>query len=308
MKADEQKRITETTGTLEKEYKQVKALIAVMIGVLILAVIMLVLKYYIPVFLLLFAAVILQIFVIRPRSKHYTAACNEKNILLTAGKRIGAESVREKGSDGLTEDLIRKADLLPADNIKSGISFFEGIEGRYRTGKVSAADIVLTETFFMKPDGKGRKHVFQNCGCWTHIELKEEIPYDFRMFHDNAIPAPIQKAFYEEKQDLKLVKASNFGLPKEIYVYTKNDTLPTDKLALRFLDLQKYTPGSVAMSVRGNMVDVYIKDRFLGAAVSLKNAPTEQSLLLDPYPELKWILELTDEIVRSCSGDRSILS
>ncbi|SFG77456.1 hypothetical protein [Oribacterium sp. WCC10] len=311
--------LEETVRELRERHINFKFRAFGLIGILVVAVIAIIVKKYPVSFGLLLAAVAYHLLFFRPFEKQYISDVNESNVLFTIARLLGTNEVMKNGSEQLTKKEIEVAQLVPVLPGQDGVSFYETVQGECRGMKVTVSDVVISEDFRLKDSGtRGKKRVFQNCGCWTHIELPENTRYDFRMFEEDAVPTVMQQKFYEEQNNLKKVPVSEIGLNGNYYLYVgqcrkkehedaednalipamaqKIRMLPPEKFVARFEDIDKYTPGKIAVSVRGNIVDVYIRSRFLAMAVSTSSAPTEQSLTFDPYPELKMILELAENL------------
>ena len=314
--------LTDTVKDLQEQHRNFKFRAFGLIGILIIAVIAIIVKKYYVSFGLLVAAVAYHLFYLRPFEKQYISNVNEANILFTVGRFLGTEEVKNKGTEHLTRKELEEAQLVPVLQREDGVSFYESVHGEYHGMKVTVSDVVISEDFKLKDNGtKGRNRVFQNCGCWTHIELPKDTGFNFRLFEDNAVPTVMQQKFYEEQNNLNKIPSGDVGLAGNYYLYvgscdkavgdtdkdnavnenntieaeaaqTKSEKMPPEKFIVRYEDLDKYTPGNTAVSVRGNVMDVYIRSRFLAMAVSTSAAPTEKSITFDPYPELKMILEL----------------
>lgn len=278
----------------QEQYKVCRRGALIMVGLLIAGIVFLLMHQYCFTYIALAVAVLFHLCFLRKKQKEYVQAVNESNILLTVGRRIGAERVERKEDKESAANIVEEAQLIPVDEKSHSVSFFNSIQGEYRDMKIAVSDAVVMEPYAF--GRKNKKRYVDNCGCWTHIELKEETSYDFRLFEENALPAMIQQPFYDDPKQHNLRKrmAMSVGLSADCYFYTATDFIPGDRFFLRFQDLKRYTPGGVAISVRGKTIDVYIRNRVLARAVSMREQPTQESLCFDPYPELKWILELAD--------------
>ncbi len=283
-------------------YQKIKLFGAAILGLLLLAVLAVALRRSIFAFPLTGAAVLVHLFGFRRASKVYTAELNRDNILFTTARTIGATELEPESGAGITTKTLQNAQMIPfEEDKKSQPGIYNGITGQAGDKKVTVCDVVLPETFSLRE--RGKKRVFQNCGSWIHVELGDadkDRAYNFRILHDGVIPTPIQQAFFGNKRSLEKVLASKLGLSADYYVFRGTQEgdpeakLPTEKFAHRFADLQNYTTGETAVSVRGNVMDVFIRNRFLAMPVSVKEKPDEKWLTFDPLPELAKVLELAD--------------
>ena len=111
-------------------------------------------------------------------------------------------------------------------------------------------------------------------------------------------PAEFQTDFYKKQQLEEVARPE--GIPSSMHIYTADQDakLPSGAFLQKLRAFSEYTPGKISMSIRGDMMDVYIRNRFLSAGFSVREAVTKQELTRDPYPELHHILELVSFLNR----------
>ena len=83
-----------------------------------------------------------------------------------------------------------------------------------------------------------------------------------------------------------------------LYTADQEAKLPSGAFLQKLRSFTDYTPGKVAVSIRDDVLDVYIRNRFLSAGFSVREALTKQELIRDPYPELQHVLELVSFLIR----------
>lgn len=238
-------------------------------------------------------AVAYQLFWLRRKQNRFTAEVSRANVLLTVGRRLGADTLQEKSGGMLTEQDITAAELLPHDAGSGGCMLRQGISGTLGGLPAAVCDATLGETFHLVKNGKRRVHF--NTGCWVRITLPADTGADWRLLHKDALPTPIRLDYYDARPGLEPCEAPT-GSPEGYLYYKGQGAAPGSRTLTQLRRLDQYTTGQTAVSLRGDTLTVFLRGRFVCRAVSLKDAPTEQSLTFDPLPELGYLQDLANAV------------
>lgn len=277
---------------LQGMYKRYKMSVFAMIGILIFAAVGIFWNRYVGLVILLLA-VLYQLLYLRKLQKKYTKQCTAGNLACTLEKKLGAAPAEERGSAGINMEMVTKAELLPVDAGADKVGFYWGLQGKQGSYPVQLSDATFAESYQLTE--KGKKRTFINCGCWMHFTLPEDSGMDLRIWDQDVIPMPMRKAFLEQHSALRLLSAEEAPfLDEGMYVYAAEDNAvrPGDDFYRLLKKLRGYTPGKLAISIRGASADIFIRNRFLSRAVSMSEPVNEKWLSLDPMPELSYVQEL----------------
>ncbi len=280
------------TEKLQGMYKRYKLSVFAMIGILILAAAGIFWNRYVGLVVLLLA-VLYQMFYLRKLQKQYTKQCTISNLACTLEKKLSAASAEERGGADIDMEMVEKAELLPVDTGAEKACFYWGLAGKQGNFSVTLSDATFAESY--KLTEKGKKRTFVNCGCWMHFDLPGDSGMDLRIWDEDAIPMPIRKAFLAEHPMLRLLPAEETPfLDEGMHAYAEGDNAvcPGDDFYRLLKKLRGYTPGKLAISIRGDAADVFIRNRFLSRPVSMSEAVDENWLSLDPMPELSYVQEM----------------
>ncbi len=276
---------------LQGMYKRYKISVFAMIGILVLAAAGIFWNRYIGLIILLLA-VLYQLLYLRRLQKNYTKQCTVGNLACTLEKKLDAAPAEERGGAGIDIETVTRAELLPVDTGAEKACFYWGLQGKQGNYPVSISDATFAESY--KLTEKGKKRTFVNCGCWMHFTLPQDSGMDLRIWDQDVIPMPMRKEFLAQHPALKLLSAENAPfLDEGMYAYAKDNAVcPGDDFYRLLKKLRGYTPGKLAISIRGASADVFIRNRFLSRPVSMSEAVDESWLSLDPMPELSYVQEM----------------
>lgn len=170
------------------------------------------------------------------------------------------------------------------------------MSGTYKDVPISVCDATLPCFFKLKE--KGKKRIHMNSGAWFHLTLPKKTDLDFRLLQKDSFPTPMRLAFFEAQPQLINLKVPDIRLNKDFALYGK---VGKATLSGPFLDalkeLSDYTPGRIAISVRKNQMDVFLRGRFFAMPITVRTAPSEKLLTFDPMPELDKIVHLASLLV-----------
>lgn len=275
---------------LAQENKRIHHMAYALIVLLIAVIVASALKQFILTSLLLVAAILYQIFVVRRQQRAYLKKCENTNLELSTLKDFSDTDIEEKGTQ-LSEQDLDAAGLLPF--VPKTASFFKSVHGVKEKLDICATDCSVAQHQHEKGVAADI-----NTGNWIRIRLPEHTGLNVRILEDGLFPEAFRTDFYQ-KQQLEEVARPD-GIPSSMHLYTADQEakLPSGAFLQKLRSFTDYTPGKVAVSIRDDVLDVYIRNRFLSAGFSVREALTKQELIRDPYPELQHVLELVSFLIR----------
>ena len=236
-------------------------------------------------FAIIGAAVLYHMFCLRKLQKQYTGTFADVNIKMTLGKDIGTDSVTTESGGSITEDTVKKAQMVPYDDRKGSCLLREGLTGESNGIQAACCDAVLAESFQLVKKGKNRIHYLT--GVWISYTLDGDTGADWRLLDKDVLPVPVRQNYYQRMSGLKRMDADEVE-DERFILYSRNQSVPDHKLMKEIIALADYTPGKLAISLRGNMLNIFIRDRIIARAVSVKEPPTMEKLMFHPFPEISY--------------------
>lgn len=269
---------------LAQENKRIHYMAYALIILLIAVIVVSVLKQFVLTSILLVAALLYQIFVVRKQQRAYLKKCENTNLELSTLRDFSDADIEEKGTQ-LSGQELEAAGLLPF--VPKTVSFFKSIHGTKGTLEIWSTDCSVAQHQHEKGVAADI-----NTGNWIRIQLPESTGLNVRILEDGVFPAEFQTDFYNKQQLDEAARPE--GVPSSLHLYTTDQDakLPSGAFLQKLRAFSEYTPGKIAVSIRGDVLDVYIRNRFLSAGFSVREAITKQALIRDPYPELQHVLEL----------------
>jgi hypothetical protein len=272
-------------------YTKLRASIMLTLAVLIAAVISVFIdRFLVLVFLAI--ALVIHLVLTRPLQKKYSNEFVCENLSATVCKILGAAAPKEKNADALTADVLEKSNLMPCGDDTSRPLLCWGISGSSDDMEISVADATIPQRFELAKNGKKRVHF--NAGVWTHIVLPSDSGLHFKLLDETSVPTPIRMEYFSGKLTYETASIGDDELAKRMVMYHRKDdtSTPSPKMLKKIKALVDYTPGYVAISISGSILDVFIRGRFLARPVSVSKRPTEQMIAFDPFPELDYIIKI----------------
>lgn len=275
---------------LTQENKRIHYMAYALIVLLIAVIVASVLKQFILTSLLLVAAILYQIFVVRRQQRAYLKKCENTNLELSTLKDFSDTDIEEKGTQ-LSEQDLEAAGLLPF--VPKTASFFKSVHGA--KGKL---DICATDCSVAQHQHEKGVAAEINTGNWIRIRLPEHTGLNVRILEDGLFPEAFRTDFYQKQQLEEAARPDSIPSSMHLYTADQEAKLPSGAFLQKLRSFTDYTPGKVAVSIRDDVLDVYIRNRFLSAGFSVREAVTKQELTRDPYPELHHVLELVSFLIR----------
>lgn len=243
---------------------------------------------HIATFVLIGVAVFYHLFYVRKIQKRYVNTFTDTNIRETVGRDIQTKTVDAQSGGRINEETVKQAQLVPFDKRSGSCLLREGLDGEMDGLKVALCDAVFAESFQLVKKGKNRIHY--TSGAWVSITLNTDTGADWRLLDKDMLPVPIRQNYYKQFGSLKRTRFENTN-DERFILYGRNDSVPDNKLMKDLLALADYTPGKLAVSLRGNTLNIFIRDRVLARAVSVKNPPTLEALAFHPFPEMSYAVQ-----------------
>lgn len=224
----------------------------------------------------------------------YRQAITEAALACSVGARLDEFELKRKGGTGITPEDVLSAELFPVrDNDKSAISFFQGISGTTRGMGVSLNDTTLPQY-----QHAGRKGAAVACGVWMRFLLPKDSGLDLRIVSGELLSDDLRKEFFESLPGLTEQAPDDTGLDGSLCLYDRDSSYrslpPSFVPAVN--SLSKKCAGDLALSVRGDAMDLFVKGRILSPNYNLKKKPDEKLLQFDPVPEFKDALNLAGKL------------
>lgn len=276
---------------LQKKYRNYRCLLLFMLVLLLTALIFVFINRSITL-ILIAIALAYHIAILRKKQKQYSSAVTKANLSQTLCKDLSADVPEETKNGSIDTRMIRLAALLPFKEEKGSPLFCWQVFGQTSEYTISLCDATFAEDF--KLAKKGRKRVHFNSGAWVHIPLSRDTGMDLRILDETSVPTPIRMDFFALQNHMQTASIRNPALSERYVMYCDKEFTkrPSDAFMHQLKQLMEYTPGYVALSIRHDQLDLFVRGRFLARPVSLSKAPTQQLLDFHPFPELDYIIKL----------------
>ncbi len=274
-----------TLDQLTQQYRRFKRLVFGIILILVIALVCIFINRNIT-FILLAFAVLFHLFYVRRQQKAYQEGFVEANMKVTLAQDIGAKKVSAMSGGKITEEVVRDAQMAPVDKGKGSCLLREGVSGEHEGLKVALCDAVMAESWQLVKNGKNRVHYLM--GVWTSYTLSHDTGADWRLLDKDVLAVPIRQKFYKSISALERIHYDDEELEERFILYSKHGSVPDQKVMREIIALADYTPGKIAVSLKGDKLNIFIRDRILARAVSVKNPPTAEALKFHPFPEIRY--------------------
>lgn len=289
--------MTNSFKELQQQYLKYRLSVFAMLLILMAALAMVFINrvFTLPV---LAMAMMYHLFILRPLQKQYSSSVTQANLELTVVKKAGAQKASEKSIELFTPQIIQSAELMPCQDGKNMPLFRWEIHGRSEELDLTLCDVTIPQSFHLSAGGKKRIHF--NSGTWVHLELPVDTKLNLRLLDETSVPTPIRMDFFALLPGYKTVPVHDPDIEKRFVMYAPNPQeakLP-DSMIRNLKSFMEYTPGYIAISVKGSQMDVFVRGRFLARPVSAARKPDQALLDFDPFPELSYIINLARSILR----------
>ena len=246
---------------------------------------------------ILAVAVVYHLFLLRPCQNQYTAAVSTENLHRTLCKKLGNHEILEKGGSRITLKTLTDAGLMPCGDEKNIPLLRWEIHGKKKELPLTLCDATIPQNF--KLAEKGKKRVHFNAGVWIHMDLPSDTQKHFKLLDETSVPTPIRMDYFSNRWNYETAAIRDTDIGKRFVLYRPKDTEqePSPALLHKLKDLMEYTPGYVALSIRGSQLDIFIRGRFLTRPVSISQKPSQELLDFDPFPELSYIVDLAASLL-----------
>lgn len=287
--------VKEEVQRLQAEYRQLKICAFGMIALIVAVIVSSALHRFYLTGILLLAAILFQFIYFRKKQKAYQRHIAEKNLWISFCPLMHAESLVLSGWKRFGREQLLEAELFPTYDHGNAVNAYAGAAGGDGTTRIESCDVSIAE-----PYGNGSRRATINCGNWTRMTFAEPHGLNCRILEKGVLLDRLERSFYTEEQYAR-IEPETLGLEDDFSVYRKHGTeaLPDKRLIEQLKKLAKYTPGKLAVSLHGNVMDVYIRDRFIGVSYTTQTAISEEMLKYDPFPEIEKIIALGKTLNRN---------
>ncbi|MGN0158690.1 MAG: hypothetical protein ACI39W_06065 [Brotaphodocola sp.] len=195
--------------------------------------------------------------------------------------------VYEKKDNSYQKEII-DAHFLPVEN-KKNILIRDILHGTYQA---KPACIMDATTDYIKDNAASYLS-----GCYFSLRLRKTFTGSCMLWSKKCLDSNSMKRYFSEFQQ---IDAPN-GLAKDFILFTPKNTNEMPKLPNEFitelLRLYEYTPGEIAVQITGDMLRIFIRNRFLFLRkIEINYAVSAQMLKENPFPEMPYLLRVADAL------------
>ena len=292
----------------------------VLVGLAVAALVAALLKFMIPSMLFLVALAVFRLTIHKKARNEYQQAITDAALTCSVGTRLDEFELSSKGGIGITREDILAAELVPVrEGSDTYINFFQGIAGPSKGTEVSLNDTVLHQY-----QSAGQKGAAITCGVWMRFVLSKDSGRNLRLLSDGLLADDLREEFFAGLPALTRRDAEEAGFKEGLFLYEEGahsdegparsdegpargdvrpavtGTTPSDGQVPAELPaflpfpanftsavnrLARKTSVPFGLSLKGNTLNLFFKDRVLAPTCNLNAKPDESLLNLDPIPE-----------------------
>ncbi len=251
------------------------------------------LLYAIPVGVtLIVLAVVFYFALFRPNRRRYTNLVTGTNLERTICRLIGSAVPQPVGGDIFSGRTVMDSDLLPEGKDGTEPLFCWEMTGRSKIIAVSLADTTMLQKF----TGQNGRYIYHtSSGVFSVFDLPRD-PHRYFLFTDRELlPDPVRELFMNTKPQYIKESLNDEDLDDRFIFYrstkdTGKEIPPTFMQSLK--RLMNYTPGQIAISVKGRKMYAFINGRFVSRRVTLSRTITVEDLDTNEFPEITYLLNI----------------
>ena len=292
----------------------------VLVGLAVAALVAALLKFMIPSMLFLVALAVFRLTIHKKARNEYQQAITDAALTCSVGTRLDEFELSSKGGIGITREDILTAELVPVrEGSDTYINFFQGIAGPSKGTEVSLNDTVLHQY-----QSAGQKGAAITCGVWMRFVLSKDSGRNLRLLSDGLLADDLREEFFAGLPALTRRDAEEAGFKEGLFLYEEGahsdegparsdegpargdvrpavtGTAPSEgQVPAELLTfppfpanftsavnrLARKTSVPFGLSLKGNVLNLFFKDRVLAPTCNLNAKPDESLLNLDPIPE-----------------------
>ena len=296
----------------------------VLVGLAVAALVAALLKFMIPSMLCLVALAVFRLTIHKKARNEYQQAITDAALTCSVGTRLDEFELSSKGGIGITREDILAAELVPVrEGSDTYINFFQGIAGPSKGTEVSLNDTVLHQyqsagqkgaaitcgvwmRFVLSKDsGRNlrllsdglladdlREEFFAGLPALTRRDAEEAGFKEGLFLYEEGAHSDEGPARSDEGPARGDVRPAVTGTAPS----TVSSTAPKSAELLTFPPfpanftsavnrLARKTSVPFGLSLKGNVLNLFFKDRVLAPTCNLNAKPDESLLNLDPIPE-----------------------
>ena len=296
----------------------------VLVGLAVAALVAALLKFMIPSMLCLVALAVFRLTIHKKARNEYQQAITDAALTCSVGTRLDEFELSSKGGIGITREDILAAELVSVrEGSDTYINFFQGIAGPSKGTEVSLNDTVLHQyqsagqkgaaitcgvwmRFVLSKDsGRNlrllsdglladdlREEFFAGLPALTRRDAEEAGFKEGLFLYEEVAPSDERPARNDAEPARSDVRPAVTGTAPS----TVSSTAPKSAELLTFPPfpanftsavnrLARKTSVPFGLSLKGNVLNLFFKDRVLAPTCNLNAKPDESLLNLDPIPE-----------------------
>ncbi|MDO5132639.1 MAG: hypothetical protein Q4D81_06625 [Eubacteriales bacterium] len=325
----------EEMAKLTNCYLKLRNLSLIQLGLLVAALITAIVKAMLPSVLCMLGMALLRITLHRKWRQDYRQAITDATLACSVGPKLDQFELSAKGGTGISPGDVSDAELIPVrEGVNGNIAFYQGISGSWRGMEISMNDTTLQlppqdgQKGIEIACGVWIRIVLPKDTCRNFRILSIDIlPDDLRRAYMKSRPAlrkrDEQKAgfreklyVYEERLPDAPVSAPSAPDPVPASLSGESDAAAppvvsgagsapaavsafpsfSNTVLSAVSGLFRKTSGKPAISVKGNVLNVFIRDQLLAHNYPANSKPEESYLQFDPIPEFRDVLRLAESL------------
>ena len=257
----------------------------VLVGLAVAALVAALLKFMIPSMLFLVALAVFRLTIHKKARNEYQQAITDAALTCSVGTRLDEFELSSKGGIGITREDILAAELVPVrEGSDTYINFFQGIAGPSKGTEVSLNDTVRLLSDGLLADDL-REEFFAGLPALARRDAEEAGFKEGLFLYEEGARNDVEPARSDVRPAVTGTAPSTVSstAPKSAELLTfppfpVNFTSAVNRLARK-------TSVPFGLSLKGNVLNLFFKDRVLAPTCNLNAKPDESLLNLDPIPE-----------------------
>lgn len=241
----------------------------------------------------------------RKWTRDFSQAITDGALACNIGPKLEQFAITRKGGGGITPKDVLDAELFPVrEGSEKSVGFYQGIDGTVRGMAVS-----LNDTSLQMPHS-GYKKLEVAIGVWIRFVLPKDTGRNFRILSKDYLTDGLRKEYFSSLPGMTERGAAEAGFKDKLYLYEEAPSsggaedpeaaavfAPFSNTFIAAVNgLLRKTNGKPAISVKGNTVNIFIRDHILAPNYPANKKPDEKFLTLDPIPEFRDAMRLAESL------------
>lgn len=218
---------------------------------------------------------------LRPAVKRFETEKQILNMELAYGGFLDA--LTPKACHVISREDVDAAGLIPTQ--EKGFLSLNGFTGAFRKLPVAAGEISNYHRLDLK-NPKSNRLLFLT-GTFVKLKLSADTGMNLRALGLGLLAAETRRVFFEEQQGLKMVPLPEGSLKQKFILYDGLGEIPDPEIQNGLLKLRAASGDNIAVSIRGNLVSIFLQNRFLACDYHVYDEITDAGLKAVRCSELK---------------------